>query len=154
RGSGFYEDWARNYTDGVPAVALGGIVRQPDLGRTLEALASQGPGYLYGGALGERIVAHLSKLGGCLTLADLGPAKPQWKEPRQATYRGLWVNPPPPPSEAFQFLLTLRVLDGVDLARLERNGVEHLDTVWRAIRLAAGERIANNFPTPTTLAHL
>ena len=154
RYSDFYDDWARNYTDGVASVPLGRIVRQPDLGRTLEALASHGPGYLYGGALGERIVAHLAKLGGCLTLADFGAVKPQWKEPLKATYRGLWVNTLPPPSEAFQFLLTLRVLDGLELAHLERNGIEHLDTVWRAIRLAAGERIANNFPTPTTLAHL
>jgi gamma-glutamyltranspeptidase / glutathione hydrolase len=151
---GFYDDWARNYTDGVASVALGRIVRQPDLGRTLEALASRGPRYLYGGALGEKIVAHLSKLGGCLTLGDLVAVKPQWKEPLTATYRGLTVNSVPPPSEAFQFLLTLRVLEGIELARLERNGVDHLDTVWRAIRLAAGERIANNFPNATTLTGL
>ena len=114
---------------------------------------AQGPGYLYGGALGEMIVAHLAKLGGCLTMADLEAVKPAWKEPLSASYRGLTVHTLPPPCEAFQFLLTLRILDGFDLARLERNGVEHLDTVWRAIRLAAGERIANNnFPTAATLA--
>ena len=149
-----YDDWAKNYTGGVASVALGRIIRQPDLARTLEALASQGPGHLYGGALGETIVAHLAKLGGCLTLADLAAVKPAWKEPLTASYRGLTVNTLPPPSEAFQFLLTLRILDGFDLARLERNGVEHLDTVWRSIRLAAGERIANNFPTAATLARL
>src|SRR5215468_9654165 len=154
RYGGFYEDWARNYTDGVASVTLGRILRQPDLGRTLEALANYGPGYLYGGALGEKIIAHVSKLGGCLTLADLVAVKPQRKEPLTATYRGLTVNSVPPPSEAFQFLLTLRILEGIELARLERNGVDHLDTVWRAIRLAAGERIANNFPTPATLGHL
>ena len=152
--SGFYDDWARNFTGGVASVALGRIVRQPDLGRTLEALASHGPGYLYGGALGERIVAHVAKLGGCLSLADLQAVKPLWKGPLTASYRGLTVNTVPPPSEAFQFLLTLRILDGLDLAHLERNGVEHLDSVWRAIRVAAGERIANNFPTAATLARL
>jgi len=151
---GFYEDWARNYTGGVASVALGRIVRQPDLGRTLEALASHGPRYLYGGALGEKLVAHLGKLGGCLTLDDLVAVRPQWKEPLSTTYRGLTVNSVPPPSEAFQFLLTLRVLEGIELVGLERNGVDHLDTVWRAIRLAAGERIANNFPTATTLTSL
>src|SRR5262245_13960499 len=129
---GFYDDWARNFTGGVASVALGRIVRQPDLGRTLEALASHGPGYLYGGALGERIVAHVAKLGGCLSLADLGAVKPLWKGPLTASYRGLTVNTVPPPSEAFQFLLTLRILDGLDLAHLERNGVEHLDKIGRA----------------------
>ncbi len=61
---------------------------------------------------------------------------------------------PPPPAEAFQVLLTLRILDGFDLARLERNGVDHLDLVWRAIRLAAGERIAHNKPKPEVLERL
>jgi len=149
-----YDDWAKNYTGGTAPVALGRIIRQPDLARTLEALASNGPGYLYGGALGEMIVAHLAKLGGCLTLGDLEAVRPTWKEPLTANYRSLTVNTLPPPSEAFQFLLTLRILDGFDLARMERNGVEHLDTVWRSIRLAAGERIANNFPTAATLSQL
>jgi gamma-glutamyltranspeptidase / glutathione hydrolase len=149
-----FDDWANNYTVGTTPVALGQIVRQPDLARTLEAIASHGPGYLYGGALGEMIVAHLAKLGGCLTLGDLEEVKPEWKEPLTARYRDLVVSTLPPPSEAFQFLLTLRIVDGFDLARLERNGVEHLDLVWRSIRLAAGERIANNFPTAATLSKL
>jgi gamma-glutamyltranspeptidase/glutathione hydrolase len=149
-----YDDWAKAYTGGATSVALGRIVRQPDLARTLEALATEGSGYLYGGPLGETIVAHLAKLGGCLTLGDLEAVKPTWKEPLTATYRGLTVNTLPPPCEAFQFLLTLRILDGLDVGRLERNGVEHLDTVWRAVRIAAGERIANNLPTDATLARL
>jgi gamma-glutamyltranspeptidase / glutathione hydrolase len=149
-----YGDWAKNYTGGAASMALGRIVRQPDLARTLQAIASQGAGYLYGGALGELVVSHLARLGGCLTLDDLRCVKPEWKEPLAASYRDLAVNSLPPPSEAFQFLLTLRILDGFALSRLERNGVEHLDTVWRAIRLAAGERIAHNFPTPATLAEL
>jgi gamma-glutamyltranspeptidase/glutathione hydrolase len=51
-------------------------------------------------------------------------------------------------------LLTLRLLDGFDLARLERNGVDHLDTVYRAIRLAAGIRINFNNPSPRKLSEL
>ena len=135
-------------------MSLGRIVRQPELARTLEAIAAQGPGYLYGGALGEAIVAHLAKLGGCLTLDDLRAVKPIWREPLAAGYRGLAVHTLPPPCEAFQFLLALRILEGFDLGRLQHNGVEHLDTVWRSIRLAAGERIANNNPSPTRLAEL
>jgi len=133
-------------------VALRDIIRQPDLARTLEGLAAEGPDLLYAGALGRTIVGHLEQLGGCLTLADLAAVKPVWKEPMTARYRGLVVNTLPPPCEGFQFLLTLRILERFDLARLEHNGTEHLDTVWRAIRLAAGERIAHNNPTPEKLA--
>ena len=53
-----------------------------------------------------------------------------------------------------QFLQTLRILEGFDLANLEHNGVEHLDIAYRSIRLAAGERIANNKPDAETLERL
>src|SRR5262249_49701914 len=57
-------------------------------------------------------------------------------------------------AEAFQYLLTLRALDGIDFSKFERNGVDHLDTLYRTIRLAAGVRIANNNPAPDKLATL
>ena len=146
----FYDEWAKTYA--ARPVALGQIIRQGDLARTLEALAAEGPDLLYGGALGRTIVAHLRELGGSLTLEDIVAVKPAWKEPMTAGYRGLVVNTLPPPCEGFQFLLTLRILERCDLASLEHNGTEHLDTVWRAIRLAAGERIAHNNPAPDQLA--
>ncbi len=150
----FYRDWLNNYTQGAESVARGFVLKQPDLGRTLEAIASEGAGHLHGGPLGRAIVAHVQKLGGCLTLADLEAVKPIWLEPVAAPYRDVLVHTLPPPCEGFQYLLTLRILDGFDLARLERNGVDHLDTVYRAIRLAAGTRIANNNPAPEKLAAL
>ena len=148
----FCDEWVKTYTS--KPVALRDIVRQPDLAKTLEALAAEGPALLNGGALGQKIVAHLEKLGGCLTLEDMAAVKPTWKEPLAASYRGLLIHTLPPPCEGFQFLLTLRILERFDLGRLEHNGTEHLDTVWRAIRLAAGERIAHNDPSPEKLAQI
>jgi gamma-glutamyltranspeptidase/glutathione hydrolase len=153
-GERLWAGWAETYTGGVGRVELGRIVRQPHLARTLETLASRGSGHLYGGALGEAIVAHLQELGGSLTLDDLRAVNPKWKEPLAAGYRGLLVNTLPPPCEAFQFLLTLRILEGLELGGLARQGPQHLDTVWRAIRLAAGERIADNNPSPARLAQV
>ena len=146
--------WADTYTGGKGKVEQGFVLRQPDLARTLEALASEGPDHLYRGALGRTIVAHLEKIGGCLSVADLETAKPIWKDPLSVIYRGLTVNVPPPPCEGFQFLLTLRMIEGLNIATMERNGVDHLDTMWRAIRLAAGVRIAHNDPTPDKIAEL
>jgi gamma-glutamyltranspeptidase/glutathione hydrolase len=120
----------------------------------LAAIAANGPEYFYAGPLGEKVVAHLKKLGGTLTMADLAAATPVWREPTVASFNGLAVHVPPPPCEGFQFLLTLRLLDGHDFASKPRNGVEHLDTVLRAVRLAAGQRIAHNYPTPEKLAEI
>lgn len=146
--------WSDTYTGGKGKVEQGFILRQPDLARTLEALASEGPDHFYRGALGRSVVAHLESLGGCLNLADLDAVKPEWKDPLSVTYRGLTVNVPPPPCEGFQFLLTLRIVEGLNVGKLERNGVEHLDMMWRAIRLAAGVRIAHNNPTPAKLEEI
>ena len=87
-------------------------------------------------------------------MADLEAVRPEWKEPMSARYQDLTIHTLPPPCEGFQFLLALRILDGFDLGALQHNGVEHLDLVWRAIRLAAGVRIAHQNPTAAKLAEI
>ncbi|MBI1775522.1 MAG: gamma-glutamyltransferase [Proteobacteria bacterium] len=150
----FYGDWLKTYTDGKGGMPAGNILKQPDLARTYEAIAAEGPSYLHGGKLGREIVRHVQKLGGVLTDTDFANAEPVWLEPLVAPYRGLKVHTLPPPSEGFQFLMTLQILDGFDLGTLEQNGVEHIDTVMRAIRLAGIERINNNNPPVAKLAEL
>ncbi len=151
-----HPEWSRTYLDGISGgkPALGAVLRQPDLAKTLEALAGEGPKLLYGGALGRRVIDRLAELGGTLTMEDLLDLAPQWIDPVTAGYRGRTVHVPPPPCEGFQYLLTLRILEGFDLAGMKRNGTEHIDTVLRAIRLAAGVRIANSQPSPQKLAEL
>jgi gamma-glutamyltranspeptidase/glutathione hydrolase len=149
-----HPEWSRVYTGGAGNVKQGFILKQPDLARTLDALATEGPGLLYGGALGRKIVDRLAELGGCLTMEDLMAVKPSWVDPVAATYRGKQVHVPPPPCEGFQYLLTLRILEGFDLAGMKRNSTQHVDTVLRAIRLAAGVRIATGVPSAQKLAEL
>ncbi|MGE0718000.1 MAG: gamma-glutamyltransferase family protein [Alphaproteobacteria bacterium] len=150
-----YEGWSRNYVSAAGgALPYGAVLRQPDLARTYEAIASEGSGYLYGGPLGREMVAHLQSLGGVMTMGDLKAVAPEWLEPVVASYRGIQVHTLPPPCEGFQYLQTLRILEGFDLAAMPRNGLAHLDTVFRAIRLAAGERIWRNNPSPEVLADI
>ncbi|SED94051.1 gamma-glutamyltranspeptidase / glutathione hydrolase [Rhizobiales bacterium GAS188] len=147
-------DWAALYASGRERQSLGDVLRQPALARTFEAIASEGPAYLYGGPLGRAVVAQAQRAGGCLSEADLEAVEPRWVEPIAQSYRGLAVHSAPPPSESYQYLLTLRILEGFDFSKLERNGVEHLDIVYRAIRLAAGVRIATSNPDAEQLRSL
>ena len=149
-----YGIWAKHYTDGSGELQPGFILRQPALAATFEAIAAAGAQHLYNGPLGRAMVKHLAATGGCITEADLAAVEAVWSDAATARYRGLTVHVPPPPCEGFQFLLALRILDGFDIAGMERNGAAHLDTVWRAIRLSAGERIANNNPSAAKLAEL
>ncbi len=151
----FTAEWLRVHTGGAGAVHEGFLLKQPDLADTFEAIAAHGIGHLYGGRLGQAIVDHVRSLGGCLAMADLeDAAKLRWVDPISVGYRGMVVHVPPPPSQAFQFLLGLRILEGFDLSAMAHNGVEHLDTVWRAIRLAAGARIGVGYPSPERLIEL
>ncbi|TAJ29626.1 gamma-glutamyltransferase [Bosea sp. (in: a-proteobacteria)] len=146
--------WTANYAAPGAIPGLGDVLVQADLARTLTDIAESGPDHFYRGALGERVTAHLQALGGTLTMADLDAVKAVWREPLALGYRDLQVHVPPPPCEGFQFLLTLAILDGVDLGAHPKDGPEHLDLVYRAIRLAAGERIAHNNPAPDQLAQM
>ena len=74
-----HPEWSRVYTAGAGTVKPGFVLKQPDLARTLEALASEGPGLLYGGALGKKIIERLTELGGCLVMDDLMAAKATWR---------------------------------------------------------------------------
>ncbi|WP_158744535.1 gamma-glutamyltransferase, partial [Acidisphaera sp. L21] len=129
-------------------------IHRPDLAATLRLIGEEGPDVFYRGALARRMIAWLTELGGTLTMEDLSEIGPVWREPISASYRGLQIHLPPPPCEGFQMLLTLRILEGFDVAGLGRESPEHLDLVIRATRLAAGIRIANNLPDPKQLAAL
>lgn len=141
--------WAKTYTDGSGTLTKGYVLRQRDLARTLGDIGQSGAGDFY-----SRLVRHMGATGGCITMADIEGYTPTWSEPATSRFRSLVVNVPPPPCEGFQFLLALAILDGFNLGAMERNGVQHLDTVWRAIRLSAGERIASNNPSPAQLAEI
>jgi gamma-glutamyltranspeptidase/glutathione hydrolase len=109
---------------------------------------------MYGGALGKKLIERLQELGGVLTMDDLMEARAVWSDPVSVSYRGREVHVPAPPCEAFQYLLTLRILEGFDLKSMPRNGTDHIDTVLRAIRVAAGVRIATGVPSKQKLAEL
>ena len=111
-------EWHALYIEGSDGAEVNNVFRQPALADTLQAIASEGPGYLYGGPLGRAMIGHLQSLGGCMTMADLEAVAPFWEEPISARYHDLEVYVPPPPAESFQFLLSLRILDGLVLGAL------------------------------------
>lgn len=154
--SALYPEWSKTYLENISGGSprLGAVLKQANLAKTLEAIAAEGPGLLYGGALGQKLIDRLTELGGVLTIDDMREARTEWQDPISADYRGRTVHVPPPPCEAFQYLLTLRILEGFNFSKMPRNGTDHIDTVLRAIRLAAGVRIRNGVPSKQKLAEL
>ncbi len=126
----------------------GEVLKLPDLAGTLEAIAKNGIEHLYGGELGEKLASHLAAEGGVIAMQDLEAVSPAIEAPVKAAYRDRLIHVPPPPAESFQMLLALRILDSFDPSAMGLLSAGHLDTVFRAIRIAAGLRIKHNRCSP------
>src|SRR5699024_7281340 len=70
----------------VPAV--GDIIRNPDLGKTLRALAENGKDGFYSGEVAEKLVDGVQATGGIWTLADFSDYEIVEREPVRSSYRG------------------------------------------------------------------
>ena len=129
------------FPNGVPP-APGSVVRQPRLAETFRRVVADGAEVFYRGEIAERIVAAVRSEGGLLTLDDLASFEPTWHEPIAGTYRGYAIHTPPPPAYGFQFLQTLKILEGFDLAAAGQHTGETAHLMLEAIKLAVADRIA------------
>ena len=122
--------------DGARAPRAGEWFRNTDLAGTFRLIAAQGPGVLYGGALGQRIVARVRELGGYLTLDDLQRHHPEWVEPISVPFRGYRVWELPPNGQGVAALEMLRILEPYELAALGHNSAAYLHLLIEAKKLA------------------
>jgi gamma-glutamyltranspeptidase/glutathione hydrolase len=85
--------------DGRPDVpALGTVLRQPELARTLEALAARGARTFYTGPTARALAEAVQAGGGVMTEADLAGYRTEARTPLEGSYRGRRVVTMPPPS--------------------------------------------------------
>lgn len=146
-----YESWLREFPsstafffpDDTP-MRPGQLHKQPDLARTFRALAEAGPDVYYTGEIADAIVNFCQANGGLLTKKDLADLKVEWVDPLCIQYRDFTVAGPPPPSSAVQWLQTLKLLEGFDLAEMGHNSVEHLHVLLEMQKLAIADRVYYN----------
>jgi gamma-glutamyltranspeptidase/glutathione hydrolase len=102
---------------GVPSLAA--TIRQPDLARTLEEIAQDGPETFYRGRLARRLVAGMREAGVLVEERDLAECQPQEQAPIGIGYRGFRVTQTPPNSTGFTLLQMLKTAERFDLAALD-----------------------------------
>lgn len=71
--------------------------RQPELARTLERIAKNGPSGFYAGRTADLIVAEMGRGSGIITSADLAAYRPLWREPLITRWRDYTLVTAPPP---------------------------------------------------------
>ncbi len=128
---------ARLYLPAGKLPAVGTLLANEDLARTMEAFAREGRDGFYRGPVATAIVAASQKGGGVLTLEDLANYEARITEPIVSTFRGhTLVCAPPPASGAALFLPILKVLEDDSFGGGPLRTAENLDKigrVWRAV---------------------
>lgn len=71
---------------------------QPDLARTLEAIANRGADGFYRGPIAFRFAEEIQRRGGLITVADLENYQTVWRTPFVFEFQGLRIITMPPPS--------------------------------------------------------
>ncbi|HEY4132205.1 MAG TPA: gamma-glutamyltransferase, partial [Gemmatimonadaceae bacterium] len=121
--------------NGAPPKA-GDFFRNPDIAASYREIAKEGPSAIYGGPLGQKIVARLHELGGFLTLDDLKKNQPTWVTPISTTFKGYRIWELPPNNQGVATLEMLRILDPYDLKGMGQNSVAYLHHLIEAKKLA------------------
>ena len=102
-------------------------IRQPDLARTLEALARKGARGFYSGELAHRLVDGVRAMGGIWTLEDLAGYRVVEREPLVTEYRGVRIVTSPPPSSGGVWLTDVfNMLSGYDVDKMDDLTRRHL----------------------------
>ncbi|MBE9607160.1 gamma-glutamyltransferase [Acetobacteraceae bacterium H6797] len=134
---------AAMFLPGGKPLEEGAWLRMPDYARTLAAIAEHGPAHVYGGPLGETIVAHLRRQGSAMALSDLAHYRSETREPVRGSYRGVTViGPPPPCSGGVHVIQMLNLMEGFDIAGSGFGTTRTVHLVLEALKIAAADRRA------------
>jgi gamma-glutamyltranspeptidase/glutathione hydrolase len=126
--------------NGTPYEA-GETFKQPDLAKTLERIAAQGPAGFYEGETALLIEKDMSANGGLITRDDLKNYKAVKRSPVRGTYRGYEIIGMPPISSGGTALIQmLNILEGYDLAKSGFRSADTIHLVSESMRRAYADR--------------
>lgn len=126
--------------NGTPYEA-GEILKQPDLARSLQRIADQGPAGFYEGETAALIEKEMRANGGLITMADLKAYQAKKRAVVKGTYRGYEViGMPPPSSGGMAVVQMLNVLEGFDLKANGYGSAKNIHLTAEAMRRAFADR--------------
>jgi gamma-glutamyltranspeptidase/glutathione hydrolase len=120
---------------------LGDRLVQPDLARTLQLLADQGPDAFYAGPISQEFLAEMGRSRGLITAEDLAGYQAIERKPISTRYHGYDVYVPPPPSAGGVCLLEeLNMLETFNLKPWGRWSPTTFHVMAEAMRRANYDR--------------
>jgi gamma-glutamyltranspeptidase/glutathione hydrolase len=138
------------------APAIGDIHRNPDLGKAMRLIGSQGADAFYQGEIAAAILKKSASLGGLLAASDLTAFAPEWVTPISTTYRGWTVHELPPNGQGLAALSMLNIVENFDAAppfsstEFHRK-IEAMKLAYADLKFVADTRMVN-VPTQALIA--
>jgi gamma-glutamyltranspeptidase/glutathione hydrolase len=120
---------------GKPAMA-GDVIHQPELGKTLRAIAERGRDAFYSGPIAQDMVETLRGIGGLHTVEDFAEHMTEVTSPIGTMYKGLDVWQCPPNGPGITMLVMLNILARFDLTKFAPLSVERFHLEAEAARIA------------------
>src|SRR6202012_1510771 len=118
------------------APVAGDVIKQPELGKTLRAIAKDGPDAFYKGAIAEDMVETLRGVGGLHTLEDFANHSTETTSPIGTMYKGHDVWQCPPNGPGITMLVMLNLLSRFDLTKFPAMSIERFHLEAEAARIA------------------
>jgi gamma-glutamyltranspeptidase/glutathione hydrolase len=116
------------------------LLRNPDLARTLEAVAGSGRAGFYEGEVAREMTRHAREHGGFFSEEDFRAQRAEWGEALSGTYRDVTIYQTPPPTQGFTVLEMLNLVEPLDLGRLDYLGPDHVHLLVQAKMIAFHDR--------------
>ena len=114
----------------------GDVIHQPELGKTLRAIAKGGRDAFYKGAVADDMVETLQGIGGLHTTDDFEAHTTETTSPIGTLYKGHDVWQCPPNGPGITMLVMLNILSRFDLTKFPAMSVERFHLEAEAARIA------------------
>ena len=120
---------------------LGEVFRNPDLAKSLKAIAKGGRDAFYKGEITKLIVDCMQQHGGTMNAEDLAAFSAEWVDPISTTYRGWTVSEIPPNGQGIAALMMLNIMENFPIETYKHNSAASLHTMIEAKKLAYADML-------------
>jgi gamma-glutamyltranspeptidase/glutathione hydrolase len=122
------------------APRAGSKLANPNLARTLTALAEGGHAGFYEGEVARELASFSQERGGFFDAADLKAQGARWGEALKGTYRDVTIYETPAPTQGFTVLEMLNLLEPFELHKKPYLGADHAHLMVQAKQIAYHDR--------------
>jgi gamma-glutamyltranspeptidase / glutathione hydrolase len=130
----------------------GDVLKQPDLARTLQRIADQGPAGFYEGETAALIEKEMKANNGLITREDLKKYQAKKREVIKGAYRGYeLIGMAPPSSGGIAVVTALNILEGYDLKANGYGSAKNVHLITEAMRRAFADFVTN-MPVPRLIS--